>query len=73
MSNADLPYEVFARRDWELPLCHVGTVTAPNAKLAQVQAYTTYDEHRWVEMCLVLADEVRAVMGAHSNRRLGIV
>jgi 1,2-phenylacetyl-CoA epoxidase PaaB subunit len=50
---AERYYEVFARRDSADPLTHVGSVEAPNAELAQVRAWYVYDQHRWLEMCVV--------------------
>lgn len=46
-------YEVFARRKYEDPLYHVGTVTAPDDELATVYARTIYDEWNWLEMVVV--------------------
>lgn len=66
-------YEVFARRTQNSNLYHVGMVSAPNERLAQVQAVTTYDEHRWVELCLVPADQVLPVLGKRGERGMGIV
>lgn len=46
-------YEVFARRDSAAALEHVGSVKAPNVDVATARAWYVYDEHRWIEMCLV--------------------
>lgn len=46
-------YEVFARRAHDEPLQHVGSVNAADDDLARVYAWSTYDEERWVEMCIV--------------------
>lgn len=46
-------YEVFARRNSADALQHVGSVKAPNADVAIARAWYVYDEHRWLEMCLV--------------------
>ncbi|MDT8435878.1 MAG: phenylacetic acid degradation b [Gemmatimonadota bacterium] len=43
-------YEVFARQKREDRLEHVGAVSAPNAELARVYAWKTYDEATWFEM-----------------------
>ncbi len=46
-------YEVFARKSRGEPLRHVGWVDAPGDELARVHAWTTYDEEKWFEMCVV--------------------
>ena len=51
-------YEVFARRDSQDPLTHIGSVEAPNDELAAVRAWYVYDQHRWKEMCLVPTDSI---------------
>lgn len=45
-------WEVFARRKFEEPLHHVGTVAADDPDLAQVYARTIFNEFSWVEMVL---------------------
>jgi 1,2-phenylacetyl-CoA epoxidase PaaB subunit len=45
-------WEVFARRKFEEPLYHVGTVAADDPNLAQVYARTIFNEFTWVEMVL---------------------
>jgi len=52
-SAAGEVYEVFARIKPADPLHHIGNVTAPSAALAQVYAFTTYQEWAWVEMIAV--------------------
>lgn len=54
-------YEVFARRDSNDALHHIGSVHAPNDDLAQVRAWHVYDEHHWLEMCLVPLDAIVTV------------
>jgi 1,2-phenylacetyl-CoA epoxidase PaaB subunit len=54
-------YEVFARRDSEDPLTHIGSIEAPNDELAQVRAWYVYDQHRWKEMCLAPTDAIVTV------------
>ncbi len=54
-------YEVFARRDSESALAHVGSVEAPNDDLAKVRAWYVYDQHRWREMCVVPLDAIITV------------
>lgn len=46
-------FEVFARKDSTDALQHVGSVKAPNADVAIARAWCVYDEHAWLEMCLV--------------------
>ncbi|GAC1319700.1 MAG: hypothetical protein NVS2B16_00400 [Chloroflexota bacterium] len=50
--EADTMWEVFARRAFEDPLHHVGTVAADDEDLAQVYARTIFNEFNWVEMTL---------------------
>ena len=45
-------YEVFARKDSDSDLSHVGSVEAPNDQLAQVRAWYIYDQRtqgQWLE------------------------
>ncbi len=46
-------YEVFARRNHDEELKHVGSVNATDDDLAKAYAWTMYDEESWVEMCVV--------------------
>lgn len=55
-------YEVFARKNHEDALAHVGSVNAPNDELAKVYAWTAYDEETWVEMCVVCRQEIIPVL-----------
>ena len=54
-------YEVFARKDSDSELAHVGSVEAPNDELARVRAWYIYDQHRWREMCIVPLEAVITV------------
>jgi 1,2-phenylacetyl-CoA epoxidase PaaB subunit len=45
-------WEVFARRKFEEPLAHIGTVAADDPDLARVYAQAIFDEFTWVEMVL---------------------
>jgi len=45
-------WEVFARRKFEDPLHHVGTVAADDPELAEVYARTIFNEFTWVEMVI---------------------
>jgi 1,2-phenylacetyl-CoA epoxidase PaaB subunit len=54
-------YEVFARKDSADSLVHVGSVEAPNDDLAQVRAWYIYDQHPWIEMCVVPLEAIITV------------
>ncbi len=58
VSGDALEYEVFARKTRGEPLHQVGSVVAPDADLAAAYARATYDEERWVEMAIVLKDDI---------------
>ena len=60
MSRADeTVWEVFARKAYEDPLHHVGTVTESDEELAVVSARAIYDEQPWIHMILVPRDQIR--------------
>ena len=46
-------WEVFARKAYEDPLHHVGTVTEDDEDLALVSARSIYDEQPWIHMIIV--------------------
>ena len=46
-------FEVFARKNRGEPLHHIGNLNAPDADLARVYAYDTYDEEKWFDMWVV--------------------
>jgi 1,2-phenylacetyl-CoA epoxidase PaaB subunit len=50
--EAHTKWEVFARRKFEEPLHHIGTVAADDPDLARVYARTIFNEFTWVEMVL---------------------
>ena len=54
-------YEVFARKNSDSDLSHVGSVEAPNDELAQARAWYIYDQHNWREMCVVPLDSIITV------------
>lgn len=66
-------YEVFARKDSDDVLCHVGSVEAPNDDLAQVRAWYVYDEHRWKEMCVVPTDAIVTVTETGKSVKIKVV
>ena len=52
-------WEVFARKDYEEPLYHVGAVTEDDEDLAQVAARSIYDEQPWIQMIIVPRSAIR--------------
>jgi len=62
--SAETVWEVFARKEYEDPLHHVGTVTEEDEELAIVCARAIYDEQPWIEMILVPRLEIREVIRA---------
>jgi len=55
-------WEVFARRKFDEPLAHVGTVAADDPDLATVYARSIFNEFNWVEMVLYPRDTGLAVL-----------
>ena len=65
MSRADeTVWEVFARREYQEALHHVGTVTESDEDLALVCARAIYDEQPWIHMILVPRTEIREAIRA---------
>jgi 1,2-phenylacetyl-CoA epoxidase PaaB subunit len=65
MSRADeTVWEVFARKEYEEPLHHVGAVTEADEELAVVSARAIYDEQPWIEMILVPRPAIREAIRA---------
>ena len=54
-------YVVFARKNREDPLHHIGSVHASDPELAKVYAWKTYDEERWFEMVVAPRDVFHSV------------
>lgn len=54
-------YEVFARKTRGEALRHIGSVNAPDAALARVYAFSTYDEERWFDMWVTPRDALTEV------------
>ena len=52
-------WEVFARKAYEEPLHHVGTVTEDDEDLALVSARSIYDEQPWIHMIIVPRTAIR--------------
>jgi len=61
--NPDV-WEVFARKAYEDPLHHVGTVTEDDEDLALVAARSIYDEQPWIEMIIVPRTAIREAIRA---------
>jgi 1,2-phenylacetyl-CoA epoxidase PaaB subunit len=59
-----LVWEVFARKAYEDPLHHVGTVTEDDEDLALVCARSIYDEQPWIEMIIVPRTAIRQAIRA---------
>lgn len=57
--NTHSVWEVFARREYEEPLHHVGTITEDDEDLALVSARSIYDEHPWIQMIIVPRSAIR--------------
>jgi len=57
-------WEVFARKAYEEPLHHVGTVTESDEELALVSARAIYDEQPWIHMILVPRAAIREAISA---------
>jgi 1,2-phenylacetyl-CoA epoxidase PaaB subunit len=57
-------WEVFARKAYEEPLHHVGTITESDEQLAVVSARAIYDEQPWIHMILVPRGEIREAIRA---------
>jgi 1,2-phenylacetyl-CoA epoxidase PaaB subunit len=58
MTRGDV-WEVFARKAYEEPLHHVGTVTESDEDLALVSARSIYDEQPWIQMIIVPRSSIR--------------
>jgi 1,2-phenylacetyl-CoA epoxidase PaaB subunit len=65
MSRAgETVWEVFARKAYDEPLHHVGTVTEEDEDLAVLSARAIYDEQPWIEMILVPRAAIREAISA---------
>ena len=62
--NAGAIWEVFARKDYEDPLHHVGTISEPDEDLALVSARAVYDEQPWIQMIIVPRSAIREAIAA---------
>ncbi len=59
LETRDHVWEVFARKAYEDPLHHVGTVTEEDEDLALVSARSIYDEQPWIHMIIVPRTAIR--------------
>ena len=59
IESSDNVWEVFARKAYEDPLHHVGTVTEDDEDLALVSARSIYDEQPWIHMIIVPRAAIR--------------
>ncbi|MBR0954917.1 phenylacetic acid degradation b [Bradyrhizobium canariense] len=66
-------YEVFARRNSEEPLTHIGSIDAPNAELAEARAWFVYDHDTWKEMCIVPLSAIVTITERGSNAKVKVV
>ena len=64
IESRDHVWEVFARKAYEEPLHHVGTVTEADEDLALVSARSIYDEQSWIHMIIVPRAAVREAIRA---------
>ena len=64
-------YEVFARKSRGEPLKHIGNLNAPDAELAKVYAFNTYDEERWFDMWVVERDRMVEVFTSDRGEPVG--
>ena len=63
-AERDVVWEVFARKAYEEPLHHVGTVTEDDEDLAVVSARSIYDEQPWIHMIIVPRSAIREAIKA---------
>lgn len=52
-TTTEVPYEVYGRGRQDPALWHLGMVRAVSVEDAEVFAYMTFDEQKWVEMVIV--------------------
>jgi 1,2-phenylacetyl-CoA epoxidase PaaB subunit len=57
-------WEVFARKEYEEPLHHVGSIEEPDEDLALVSARAVYDEQPWIQMIIVPRSAIREAIAA---------
>jgi 1,2-phenylacetyl-CoA epoxidase PaaB subunit len=62
--NSKSIWEVFARKEYDEPLHHVGTISEPDEDLALLSARAVYDEHPWIQMIIVPRSAIREAIAA---------
>jgi 1,2-phenylacetyl-CoA epoxidase PaaB subunit len=77
MSNKIKPsneqqFEVFGRDNTERPLSHIGSIQAPNQKLAVARAKFLYSERQWVELCVASSDAFVGCLAADQQGIIGM-
>jgi len=65
-------FEVFGRRTPAEFLRHIGSVEAANERLARARAEKIYDEHNWIELCLVPRSETIAILPSAGAGQIGV-
>ena len=63
-SEAGDVYDVFAKIKPEDKLHHIGNVIAPDKELAQVYAFTLYQEWSWSEMIIAPRRDIITIIEA---------
>lgn len=63
-----MKYEVFTRISAGDDLLHVGSVEAPNDRLARIYAHSAYDEEDWDYMAVVHTEDLLEVKGRTMER-----
>lgn len=56
-----MKYEVFARISAGDDTIHIGSIDAPNDRLAKLYARDTYDEEDWNYFAVVQADDIHEI------------
>ncbi len=64
-------YEVFGRYKMDKDLSHLGCIYALNDDLARAQAYMTYSEKPWVELCCVRQDMILSIIAQDETVAIG--
>lgn len=67
MKAGERVFEVFTRIAPGDPMCHIGTLNAPDMELAKVYAWRIYDEEDWADMWVVPRDEIVSAHPDHEG------
>ena len=65
-------FEVFGRDNTERPLSHIGSIQAPNHKLAVARARFLYSERQWVELCVAPSASFIGCLAADQQGIIGM-